>query len=143
MGCMARSSLRLKAKTRLQHERDYVVVLSDFSEEHSSDIMANLKKSSDYYANARLTVGDFFTDIKERGWEGVEGCQRLGRYADDAYRSGRCHGLYVPHQRQIAGTKLDGIFKPGEKVRLRFINASAMSFFDVRIPGPKDERGAS
>jgi CopA family copper-resistance protein len=30
-----------------------------------------------------------------------------------------------------------GLFRPGDKVRLRFINSGAMTFFDVRIPGLK------
>jgi FtsP/CotA-like multicopper oxidase with cupredoxin domain len=114
------------------------VVLSDFSEEHSSDIMANLKKSSDYYANARLTVGDFFADIKERGWDKAWkdakdwGDMRMMR-TDLADVTGYTFLTNGKSPKQ----NWTGLFKPGEKVRLRFINASAMSFFDVRIPGLK------
>lgn len=127
-----------KGKDPISANRDYVVVLSDFSEEHSSDIMANLKMSSDYYANARLTVGDFFTDIKERGW-------------DKAWRDSKDWGDMRMMRTDLADVtgytfltngkspeqNWTGLFKLGEKVRLRFINASAMSFFDVRIPGLK------
>ncbi len=127
-----------KGKDPIAADRDYVVVLSDFSEEHSSDIMANLKMSSDYYANARLTVGDFFTDIKERGWDKAWkdakdwGDMRMMRtdLADVTGYTFLTNGK-SPEQNWT------GLFKSGEKVRLRFINVSAMSFFDVRIPGLK------
>lgn len=127
-----------KGKDPISANSDYVVVLSDFSEEHSSDIMANLKKSSDYYANARLTVGDFFTDIKDRGfskaWKDAKdwGDMRMMRtdLADVTGYTFLVNGK-SPEQNWT------GVFKLGEKVRLRFINASAMSFFDVRILGLK------
>lgn len=127
-----------KGKDPIAADRDYVVVLSDFSEEHSNDIMANLKMSSDYYANARLTLSDFLTDVKEHGWDKAWkdvkdwGNMRMMRtdLADVTGYTFLVNGK-SPEQNWT------GIFKPGEKVRLRFINASAMSFFDVRIPGLK------
>ncbi len=127
-----------KGKDPIAADRDYVIVLSDFSEEHSSDIMANLKKSSDYYANARLTLGDFFKDAKNRGfgkaWKDAKdwGDMRMMR-TDLADVTGYTFLVNGKSPKQ----NWTGIFKPGEKVRLRFINASAMSFFDVRIPGLK------
>ena len=127
-----------KGKDPIAADRDYVVVLSDFSEEHSSDIMANLKMSSDYYANARLTVGDFFKDVSKSGlgkaWKDAKdwGDMRMMR-TDLADVTGY---TFLTNGKSPA-QNWTGIFKPGEKVRLRFINASAMSFFDVRIPGLK------
>lgn len=122
----------------IRSERDYVVVLSDFTEEESSQIMANLKMSSDYYATARRTVSDFFKDVRDRGF-------------DKAWKDSKSWG-----QMRMAKTDLSdvtgytflingkspaqnwtGIFKPGERVRLRFINASGMSIYDLRIPGLK------
>jgi len=125
-------------KDPIRTDRDYVVVLSDFTEEESSDVMGNLKMSSDYYANARLTVGDFFKDVGKRGfgkaWKDAKdwGDMRMMRtdLADVTGYTFLVNGK-SPDQNWT------GIFKPGERVRLRFINASAMSFFDVRIPGLK------
>jgi FtsP/CotA-like multicopper oxidase with cupredoxin domain len=57
-----------KGKDPVQADRDYVVLLSDFTDEESGSIMANLKMSSDYYQYARRTVGDFFADAKEDGF---------------------------------------------------------------------------
>lgn len=127
-----------KGKDPIQADRDYIVVLSDFIDDDGDEVMSNLKKVSDYYATNRLTLGDFFNDVKARGWDRAWtdakhwGEMRMAR-TDLADVSG-----YVflvngksPEQNWTA------LFKPGERVRLRFINASAMSFFDVRIPGLK------
>ncbi len=127
-----------KGKDKIAADRDYVVVLSDFSEESSEDIMANLKMSSDYYANARLTLPDFFQDADRNGWDKAFadaiswGKMRMMRtdLADVTGYTFLVNGK-TPEQNWT------GIFKPNEKVRLRFINASAMSFFDVRIMGLK------
>ncbi len=122
----------------IRTDRDYVIVLSDYSEERSEDIMANLKMSSEYYANTRLTIGDFFDDVSKRGfskaWKDAKdwGDMRMMRtdLADVTGYTFLINGK-TPDQNWT------GIFKPGERVRLRFINASAMSFFDIRIPGLK------
>ncbi len=127
-----------KGKDMIQADRDYVVVLSDFTDENSDDIMAHLKMSSDYYSTARRTLGDFFHDAKTDG---------LGK----AWKTAREWGDMRMAQTDLADVtgytflvngkssaqNWTGLFKPGERVRLRFINASAMSFFDVRIPGLK------
>lgn len=117
-------------------DRDYVVMLSDLSEENSDEIISNLKMSSDYYANARLTLGDFFKDIHTRGF---------GKARKDAMDWGHMRMMRTDLADVTGYTFLvngrspaqnwTGIFRPGERVRLRFINGSAMSFFDVRVPG--------
>ncbi len=125
-------------KDPIRADRDYVIVLSDFTDEESGEIMGNLKKSSDYYANARLTIGDFFKDVDKRGfskaWKDAKdwGDMRMMRtdLADVTGYTFLVNGK-SPEQNWT------GTFKPGERVRLRFINASAMSFFDVRLPGLK------
>ena len=127
-----------KGKDPIQAERDYVVVLSDFSEEKSDDIMMNLKMSSDYYTTARRTLGDFVGDVNRDGfskaWKTATdwGDMRMMQtdLADVTGYTFLVNGK-SPEQNWT------GIFKAGERVRLRFINASAMSFFDVRIPGLK------
>ena len=125
-------------KDPIRVDRDYVIVLSDFTPEESGEIMSNLKKSSDYYATARLTVGDFFKDAGKRGfakaWKDAKdwGDMRMARtdLADVTGYTFLVNG-------KSPDSNWTGLFKPGERVRLRFINASAMSFFDVRIPGLK------
>jgi FtsP/CotA-like multicopper oxidase with cupredoxin domain len=127
-----------KGKDPIQADRDYIVVLSDFIDDDGDEVMSNLKKASDYYANARLTLGDFFDDVKDRGWDRAWmdakhwGEMRMARtdLADVGGYVFLVNGK-SPEQNWTA------LFKQGERVRLRFINASSMSFFDVRIPGLK------
>lgn len=58
-----------EGKDPIKTDRDYVVVLSDFTDEESGAIMANLKMASDYYSYARRTVGDFFDDVHAKGFK--------------------------------------------------------------------------
>lgn len=120
----------------VQAERDYVVLLSDFHEDDGDTIMSNLKKSSEYYAYARRTVGDFFSDVRKEGfartWENAGMWGEMRMMPTDLADVGNYTFLVngkTPEQ------NWEGLFKPGEHIRLRFINASAMSFYDVRIPG--------
>ncbi len=119
-------------------DRDYVVLLSDYTDEESSIIMANLKMSSDYYAYARRTIGDFFTDAKEEGfskaWKNAKMWGEMRMLPTDL---SDVSGYTFLINGKTPEQNWTGIFKPGERVRLRFINASAMSFYDVRIPGLK------
>lgn len=127
-----------KGKDTIQADRDYVVVLSDFTDEESGKVMDNLKMSSDYYSTARRTLGDFFYDVQTMGfnkaWKTAKewGSMRMAQtdLADVTGYSFLVNG-------KSPAQNWTGLFKPGEQVRLRFINASAMSFFDVRIPGLK------
>jgi len=119
-------------------DRDYVVMLSDFHESSSDQIMKNLKKDAEYYQNKRETIGDVFTQIKNQGLKSTWQDRRMWNQmrmlktdlSDVSGYTFLVNGK-TPEQNWL------GNFKAGEKVRLRFINASAMSFFDVRIPNLK------
>jgi FtsP/CotA-like multicopper oxidase with cupredoxin domain len=127
-----------KGADPIKSNRDYVVVLSDFTPETSGQVMANLKKSSDYYATTRRTVGDFFHDVKVDGfgkaWTNAKNWAQMRMAQTDL---ADVTGYTFLINGKSPEQNWTGLFKPGEKVRLRFINASAMSFFDVRIPGLK------
>jgi len=133
-----------KGKDPVQADRDYVVLLSDFHEEDSGQIMANLKKSSEYYQYNRRTVGDFFSDVKEQGfskaWENAKMWGEMRMLPTDL---SDVTGYTFLTNGKTPDQNWTGIFKAGERVRLRFINASAMSFYDVRIPGLKMQVVAS
>ncbi len=125
-----------KAGEVVQADRDYVVLLSDLHYEDSATILANLKRDSDYYQNNRRTVGDFFTDVRKKGFfNAIDDARRWGEMrmlpTDLADVSGYTFLINGQDQNQ----NWTGLFNPGEKIRIRFINAAAMSFFDVRIPG--------
>lgn len=119
-------------------ERDYVVMLSDFHETESDKIMANLKKSAEYYQNQRETVGDVWKQFKQQGlkatWQDRSMWNQMRMLKTDL---SDVTGYTFLVNGQTPQQNWIGAFKTGEKVRLRFINASAMSFFDVRIPNLK------
>ena len=119
-------------------DRDYIVMLSDFHEKNSAEIFSNLKKSSDYYQNQRETFFDLAKQIKQQGfkntWDERSMWNKMRMLRTDLSDVTGYTFLVngkTPEQNWM------GAFKQGEKLRLRFINASAMSFFDVRIPNLK------
>ena len=120
------------------YDRDHVVVLSDWTDEDPARVYAKLKKRADYYNFNQPTLGDFFSDVRARGWSAAVadraawGQMRMNR-TDLADVTGATY-TYLMNGRPPAGG-WTGVFSPGEGVRLRFINAGAMTYFDVRIPG--------
>jgi CopA family copper-resistance protein len=123
-----------------QVDRDHVLVLSDWSDENPHRILEKLKKQGTYYNYHQRTVGDFFRDVRRQGWAAAWADRKAwGEMrmtpTDLADVSGATY-TYLVNGTTPAGN-WTGLFSPGEKVRLRFINASAMTYFDVRIPGLK------
>ena len=131
-----------KGKTPLaaheKAERDYVVMLSDFHEKTSDQIMKNIKKEADYYQNRRETVFDVLKQVKRDGlkatWQDRSMWNQMRMLKTDM---SDVTGYTFLMNGKTPQQNWTGNFKAGEKVRLRFINASAMSFFDVRIPNLK------
>jgi CopA family copper-resistance protein len=123
-----------------KYDRDYVVMLSDWSFESPARIISNLKSLGNYYNRQRRTVGEFFRDASNKGllvalsdWEAWSKMRMdptdLADVTDVT--------LHYLMNGLSPATNWTGIFKPGERVRLRFINAGASTYFDVRIPGLK------
>lgn len=122
------------------YDRDYVALLSDWSDEKPQRILAKLKKQSDYYNFHKRTVGDFIDDVSANGWAATLADRKMWAEmkmspTDLADVSGYTY-TYLLNGQPPDGN-WTGLFRPGEKLRLRFVNASAMSYFDVRIPGLK------
>jgi CopA family copper-resistance protein len=118
-------------------DRDYVVLLSDWSFEAPENIVSNLKFQSDYYNFHQRTAGTFFEDVKKKGFaETVADRLEWGRMrmspTDILDVSGATYTYLINGQAPAANWT--ALFRPGERVRLRFINGSSMSIFDVRIP---------
>tara|TARA_R110001599_G_scaffold353856_1_gene600431 strand:- start:6806 stop:8587 length:1782 start_codon:yes stop_codon:yes gene_type:complete len=125
-----------KSREPFRYDREYVVQLTD-KHPHSGDrIMRNLKMIPDYYNRKQQTVSDFFNDSKKDG---------LGATIDDRMAWGGMRMMATDIEDVQGFTGLingkgpsqnwTGLFKPGERIRLRFINSSAMTYFDIRIPG--------
>jgi len=119
-------------------DRDYVVMLSDFHNSSSDSIMKNLKKSAEYYQNRRETVSDVWKQVKAQGlkatWQDRSMWNQMRMLKTDM---SDVTGYTFLVNGKTLQQNWTGDFKAGDKVRLRFINASAMSFFDVRIPNLK------
>ena len=121
-------------------DRDYVVQLSDWTDEDPMTILAKLKKQSDYYNFNQHTVVDFFRDTADEGL--VNAIQK--RHMWNMMRMNMTDlsdiSAYTYTYLMNGATPVDnwtGLFSPGERVRLRFINAASQTFFDIRIPGLK------
>ncbi len=123
-----------------QYDRDYVVMLTDWTDEDPVGLMKTLKKQSDYYNHNKPTVGDFIHDVSEKGWGSTVADRKMWAEmkmnpTDLADVSGATYTYLM--NGQAPNSNWTGVFRPGEKLRLRFINGSAMTYFDVRIPGLK------
>jgi CopA family copper-resistance protein len=125
---------------RHRTDRDYVVMLNDWTDDDPERIYARLKKQGDYYNFSQPTVPDFVRDVRAKGFDRALAMRRMWNEmrmspTDFGDVSGYTY-TYLMNGTAPAGN-WTGIFKPGEKIRLRFINGSAQTIFDVRIPGLK------
>jgi CopA family copper-resistance protein len=126
----------------IQADREYVVVLSDWLKENPYQALRNLKKDSSWYNYNRRTVGALFADLR-RAPDGEARAsvigERLawGRMRMDPTDLTDVSGYVFLINGKDPADNWTALFKPGERVRLRFVNASAMTFYDVRIPGLK------
>ena len=122
------------------YERDYVVLLSDWTDENPARVLAKLKKQADYYNPQRRTLGDFIDDVAMHGWRDTFG-ERWAWAKMNMSPTDLADVSATTYTYLLNGQAPDGnwtaLFQPGERVRLRLINASAMTYFDFRIPGLK------
>lgn len=122
------------------YDRDYVVVLSDWSDEDPDAVYAKLKKLSHYYNFRERTVSEAVAEIEEKGWSGFWANRGMWNEMRMSDRDISDVTGYTYTFLMNGVTPADGwlgLFQRGERVKLRFINAAAMTFFDVRIPGLK------
>ena len=119
-------------------DRDYTVLLSDWSDESPETIISNLKFQPDYYNFRQRTLGTFIADANRMGLaETISDRLMWGEMrmspTDILDVSGATYTYLMNGQPPASGWT--GLFRPDERVRLRFINGSAMSIFDLSIPG--------
>ncbi len=122
------------------YDRDYVVFLSDWTDESPARVLAKLKKRSDYYNQGRRTLGDFINDVADKGWSDTVSDRwawaKMNMSPTDLADISGATYTYLLNGQAPDGN-WTGLFQPGERIRLRLINGSAMSYFDFRIPGLK------
>ncbi len=124
----------------VSYDRDHVVILSDWSDESPEAIYTKLKKMSHYYNVRERTAGELWQDIKAKGvaqtWkERAMWNQMRMSDRDISDVTGSTYTFLMNGVTPAEGWT--GLFKRGEKIRLRFINGAAMTIFDIRIPGLK------
>jgi FtsP/CotA-like multicopper oxidase with cupredoxin domain len=119
-------------------DRDYVVLLSDWTDQDPEHIYATLKRDSEYFNFAQRAVGDFFAAVRVAGWRSALAERRtwgqMRMNPTDLLDVSGYTYTYLMNGVTPAGN-WSAQFHRGERLRLRFINGFSMSFFDVRIPG--------
>jgi CopA family copper-resistance protein len=122
------------------YSREYVVMLSDWTFSDPMRLLAKLKKQSNFSNLQQRTLGDFFNDVSANGfkrtWAERKEWGKMRMDPSDIADLTATNFTYLLNGRPAA-TPWTGTFRPGERVRLRFINAAATTHFDVRIPGLK------
>jgi len=125
---------------RIRADRDYIVQLSDWTDGNPHRLLTKLKMQGDYFNFNQPTAAAFFRDLADKGWSAALAERRMWnqmRMSPTDLADVSAHAYtYLVNGTTPAGN-WTGLFRPGEKVRLRFINSGAMTFFDVRIPGLK------
>ena len=112
-----------------RYDRDYVVLLSEFTPMHPHEVARKLKVGEHYFNRSMQTATDGDMPTSERlMWGGMRMNPR-----DISDVTGATYTFLMNGHGPMEG--LEYLFAPGERVRLRIINGSAMTFFNVRIPG--------
>jgi CopA family copper-resistance protein len=123
-----------------RYDRDYVVLLSDWTDLTPKALMNRLKKMPMHDNYYQRTAGDFLHDVREDGWKAARADRKawgeMRMTPSDLSDVNANTYTYLMNGTTSLGN-WTALFRSGEKIRLRFINGSAMTFFDVRIPGLK------
>jgi len=119
-------------------DREHVVLLSDWTDEDPMRVLAKLKMQGDYYNINQPTAVDFFRDVARMGpraaFDKRKMWNEMRMSPTDLADLSADVLTYLMNGTTPAGN-WTGLFRPGERVRLRFINGAASTFYDVRIPG--------
>jgi len=125
---------------RHRADREHVVLLSEWTDLDPEHIYRTLKRQSNYFNYSQRTVGDFVNDVGKQGWKPTIADRRTwGQMRMDPTDLADVSGYaytYLMNGSTPTGN-WTGLFRRGERVRLRIINGSSMTFFDIRIPGLK------
>ncbi|SBT09121.1 Copper resistance protein A [Candidatus Accumulibacter aalborgensis] len=125
---------------RIRADRDLVVQLSDWTAQDPMQVFAKLKSKSDYYNYNQPTAVEFFRDASREGLQAAVGKRKMWNEMrmspTDLADLSAATLTYLMNGTTPAGN-WTGLFRPGERLRLRFVNGAGNTFYDVRIPGLK------
>ena len=125
-------------KEPAEFDRDYVIMLADWSDEDPATIYRNLKQDSSYYNHHQRTLGSFVSDVRKQGLSATLSDRLMwgAMNMSPTDLSDVNAATYTYLLNGVApATNWTALFRKNERIRLRFINASSMTIFDVRIPG--------
>ena len=121
------------------YDRDYVVLLSDWTDEDPARVLAKLKKQSDYYNQHKRTVGDFIDDVSEMGWSAAVADRKMWaemKMSPTDLADVSAYTYTYLMNGQAPDGNWTGLFTPGQKATAPLHRRlGAMTYFDVRIPG--------
>ena len=123
-------------------DREYIVMLSDWTDEDPVKVLKHLKSESDYYKKNKRTVFDILSEIGQA--DGLDAKKTVikkratwAKMRMDPSDVSDVSGYRFLLNGKIASQQPRFTFKKGERVRLRFINAATSTYFDIKIPGLK------
>ena len=120
------------------YDREYVVMLSDWSFESPDTLLSHLKKQGGYYNFQKRAAREFMTDVRRMGfWTAIEDYLMWHRMRMDPTDFADVTGNTLTYLMNGLSSSANwtALFHPNQRIRLRFINAASMTFYDVRIPG--------
>ena len=124
----------------IKADREHVVLLSDWTDEDPMRVFSKLKAQGDFYNLNQPTALDFFRDASREGTRAALAKRKMWNQMrmspSDLADLSAATLTYLMNGTTPAGN-WNGQFRPGERVRLRFVNGAANTFYDVRIPGLK------
>jgi len=127
-----------KGADPVQYDREYVLILGDWTYDDPHDLFAKLKKNAESLNFQQRTLGDFMRDASEQGLGGAMETRAMWGFMRMSPRDltdvGGATYTYIINGHSTADN-FNMVFNPGERVRLRIINAAAMTLFNVRMPG--------
>ncbi|HET9032830.1 MAG TPA: copper resistance system multicopper oxidase [Dokdonella sp.] len=129
-----------RATAPYHYDREHVVLLSDWTDMDPAALFRRMKKDASYDNYYQRTVGDFIRDVREDGLSATLQDRKMWgqmRMTPSDISDINGHTYTFLMNGTAPSGNWTGLFRPGEKVLLRFINGSAMTYFDVRIPGLK------
>ncbi len=124
----------------IKTDQDYVIMLSDWTDKDPMRLLSQLKSQSDFNNNQQPTAVKFFNDLKAHGFKNTIDTRKMWnqmRMNPTDYTDLSAHSFTYLMNGVNPASNWTGLFNRGEKIRLRVINGSAQTIFDVRIPGLK------
>ena len=121
----------------VQFDREHVIVLSDWTDEDPMEVLRNLKGNGAYYNYGKRTLPQLLKGLIDSPGATIRDRTMWGRMRMDPTDIADVTGATYTYllNGKNADENWTGLFGTGDRVRLRIINAAAMTYFDLKIPG--------